>query len=58
MVTYCIPLALFQYYPLLYLPDREQNRLFMLLPVLGLLFVIPCYVLFRLSLRHYESTAS
>lgn len=58
IVTYVIPLALFQYYPLLYLLDIEQNILYMFLPVIGLLFVIPCYVFFRFGLHHYKSIGS
>lgn len=57
-LTFVIPLALFQYYPLLYLLDREQNPLFMFLPVIALLFLIPSYALFRLGLSRYKSTGS
>lgn len=37
-LTFIIPLALFQYYPLLYLIDREQSVLYMIMPLLALLF--------------------
>jgi len=57
-LTFVIPLALFQYYPLLYLLDREQNPLFMVLPVIALLFLIPSYALFRFGLSRYKSTGS
>lgn len=57
-LTYVIPLALFQYYPLLYLLAEEENRFYMLTPFLGLLFLIPCYVLFRVGLYRYKSTGS
>lgn len=57
-LTLVIPLALFQYYPLLYLLDREQSPLFALLPLLSLLFLIPCFFLFRLGIRKYKSTGS
>ncbi len=57
-LTFVIPLALFQYYPLLYLLDMEQSVFFMLSPLLGLLFVIPGYVFFRFGLRRYKSTGS
>lgn len=50
--------ALFQYYPLLYLLDREQNTLFMFLPVIALLFLILCYAFFRFSLSRYKSIGS
>lgn len=57
-LTYIIPLALFQYYPLLYLLDMAQNPLYMLAPLLGLLFTLPAYLIWRLGLRHYHSTGS
>jgi ABC-2 type transport system permease protein len=57
-LTYVIPLALVQYYPLLYLLDREQSVFYMFAPLLGLLFLIPCYAFFRVGLYHYKSTGS
>ncbi|HHW31878.1 MAG TPA: hypothetical protein GXX20_09450 [Clostridiaceae bacterium] len=57
-LTYIIPLALFQYYPLLYLIDREQSIIFMFTPLIGLLFLIPSYAFFRFGLRRYKSTGS
>ncbi|WP_425449105.1 ABC transporter permease [Dethiothermospora halolimnae] len=56
--TFVIPLALFQYYPLLYLLDREKNILFMFLPIISLLFLIPSYGFFRFGLSRYKSTGS
>jgi len=57
-LTFVIPLALFQYYPLLYLLDIEKNALFMFTPLFGLLFLLPAYAFFRIGLRHYKSTGS
>ena len=57
-LTYVIPLALIQYYPLLYLLDREQNAFYMFTPLLGLLFIMPCYGFFRIGLKRYKSTGS
>ena len=57
-VTYVVPLALFQYYPLLYLIGRETNKLYMFLPLVSLLFVFPSYGLWRIGLRNYKSTGS
>ena len=56
--TYCVPIALFQYYPFLYLIGRSDRRGLMLLPLVGLLFVIPCLLFFRFGLRRYQSTGS
>jgi ABC-2 type transport system permease protein len=57
-LTFVIPLALFQYYPLLYLLDKEQSTFFMFAPLTGLLFIVPSYVLFRFGLSRYISTGS
>ncbi|MBB6215887.1 ABC-2 type transport system permease protein [Anaerosolibacter carboniphilus] len=56
--TYIIPLALVQYYPLTYLIGRTDNKLFILLPLIGALFLIPCYIFWRFGLKHYKSTGS
>ena len=57
-LTYVVPLALFQYYPLLYLIGRETSKLYMFLPLLSLLFAFPAYGLWRLGLRNYKSIGS
>lgn len=56
--TYIIPIALFQYYPFLYLIGRSENVGLMFLPLIGLLFMVPCYGFFRFGLRRYKSTGS
>lgn len=58
LLTYIIPLALFQYYPLLFLLDREGSEFYRLYPLFSLLFVIPCYAVFRFGMRRYKSTGS
>ncbi|MCL2136849.1 MAG: ABC-2 family transporter protein [Coriobacteriia bacterium] len=57
-LTYVVPLALVQYYPLLYLLDRETNALYMLAPLISLVFLIPSYVFFRFGVSRYKSTGS
>ena len=57
-LTYVIPIALFQYYPFLYLIGRSENTLFMFLPLLGIIFFLPCYAFFRYGLRKYQSSGS
>jgi ABC-2 type transport system permease protein len=57
-LTFVIPLALIQYYPLLYLLGKSTKVLHMLAPVLSLLFVIPSYAFWRFGLRRYKSTGS
>jgi len=56
--TYVIPVALFQYYPLLYLTGRSDAAELMFLPLLGFVFLLPCYGFFRWGLRRYQSTGS
>jgi ABC-2 type transport system permease protein len=57
-LTFIIPLALFQYYPLLYLLDMEQDIIYMLAPLFGLLFIMPGAVFFRFGLKRYKSAGS
>jgi ABC-2 type transport system permease protein len=57
-LTYVIPLALIQYYPLLYLIGREENFFYVLTPLISLIFLLPCYGFFRFGLRKYKSTGS
>lgn len=57
-LTFVVPLALFQYYPLLYLLGMETGVQFMLAPVMGVAFVAPGYLFFRIGLRRYKSTGS
>lgn len=56
--TYVIPIALFQYYPLLYLIGRSDDVLLIFLPLFGFVFMIPCYLFFKLGVRKYKSTGS
>lgn len=58
LLTYCIPLALFQYYPLLYLLGRADSPFHRFSPLLALLFLLPACLFFRFGLRHYKSTGS
>lgn len=57
-LTYVVPLALFQYYPLLYVLGRETSLRYMLAPLGGLLFALPAYAFWRLGMRNYISTGS
>lgn len=56
--TYVIPVALFQYYPLLYIIGRSDKVGYLFLPLVGFLFVLPCYGFFRFGLRKYQSAGS
>lgn len=56
--TFVVPLALVQYYPLLYLTGRSGSILPFFSPFAALLFLIPCRLLWRIGVRHYRSTGS
>jgi len=58
IATFLIPMALFQYYPLLYLLGRETSIWYALAPLGSLLFAVPAFALWSLGLRHYKSTGS
>ena len=57
IVTFLIPYACIQYYPLLFLLGRGKDW-YAILPLAGFLFLIPCYALWRIGVRHYQSTGS
>ena len=57
-LTFVVPVALVQYYPLLYLIGREESVIFAVAPVLSLVFLLPCYGFFRFGMGRYKSTGS
>ncbi len=57
-LTYVVPLALVQYYPLLYLIGRSNNLADGFLPLAGILFIVPSYVIWRIGIKHYKSVGS
>ncbi len=57
VLTFLVPLALVQHWPLQYLFDRGPAW-YGLLPVVSLLFLLPCALLWRLGVRRYRSTGS
>ena len=61
MLQFCtviVPYALIQYYPLLYLLGRTTSLWNMVMPLFAVIFLIPCYVLWRIGVRHYKSSGS
>lgn len=56
--TYIIPLALFQYYPFLYLIGKSENIGLIFLPLMGFVFMIPCYIFFKFGVKKYKSAGS
>lgn len=60
LFTFIIPFGCVNYLPLNYILGREgsDNPLYALLPVSGILFLIPCLVVWHIGVRHYRSTGS
>ena len=58
ITTFLIPYALVQYYPLLYLLDRKESKVYIFLPLIAALFLLPAYLFWRIGVRHYKSCGS
>lgn len=57
--TFIIPFATFNYLPMMYLFDMPNTTILNFIsPLFGVLFFIPCYIIFRLSLKKYVSTGT
>lgn len=56
--TFIIPLTLINYYPVMYLLDKSDNILYVFMPLLASLFIIPAIVVFNFGMRKYKSTGS
>ncbi|MFA6948826.1 MAG: ABC-2 family transporter protein [Eubacteriales bacterium] len=56
--TFVVPLACAQYYPFRYIIGRTSDIAALLTPVYCFIFLIPCYFVWRLGVRHYRSSGS
>lgn len=56
--TFIVPIACFQYWPLLYLLGKTDSLWCMLSPMVCVVFLLPCWGVWKLGLRHYQSTGS
>lgn len=56
--TFIVPYALVQYYPLCYLLGKNSHWWYVLLPLLAGVFLLPCYGVWKIGLRHYKSVGS
>lgn len=58
--TFVIPFGSMNYFPLMYVLGRVEDKqiLYMLSPLYGILFIVPCLLVWRFGLRHYRSTGS
>lgn len=56
--TYILPLAMVNYYPLLYVIGRSDNKLYILSPLISLFFILPCYLVWKIGVKKYKSVGS
>jgi ABC-2 type transport system permease protein len=60
--TFIIPFACSNYYPLLYILDRSGSfagsLAYILAPLWGIAFLLPCLLVWQIGVRHYRSTGS
>ncbi len=58
--TFVVPFACINYYPLLYILGKvsKSQLYYMLTPLYGVVFIIPCILVWRFGVRHYRSTGS
>lgn len=56
--TYILPLAWVNYYPLLYVIDKTDNKINIVMPLISILFILPCYAVWNIGLKKYKSTGS
>ena len=58
--TFIIPYGCMNYLPLLYLTGRAEQwpLLYMLMPFLGFVFILPCVAVWRFGMRYYSSSGS
>jgi len=58
LCTYIVPYTLVQYYPLQYLLERSENWYYGLYPLGTGVFFAVCYGIWRIGVRHYQSSGS
>ena len=57
-LTFVVPLACVQYYPLMVLIGMDVPSIYAYYPLLSLLFMIPTHLIWKSGLNHYKSTGS
>jgi len=58
--TFIIPFGTVNYLPLMFILDKIEGNsfLYMITPLLGMLFIIPCVLIWNIGVKHYKSTGS
>ncbi|MED4207171.1 ABC transporter permease [Neobacillus mesonae] len=58
--TYVIPFGTVNYIPLQFILGKTNGNewIYMLIPIIGSLFFLPCFLVWQFGVRHYRSTGS
>lgn len=58
--TFVIPFSTVNYIPLMSILDKNtySQVLAMFIPIIGMLFIIPCLIIWNFGIKHYKSTGS
>ena len=56
--TYIIPFALVNYYPLMYFIGKSNNIIYVFLPLIVFIYLIPAFLIFNKGSKNYLSTGS
>jgi len=56
--TFIVPFGFVNYYPLLFILERETNSLLMFSPLLTLIYLIPSIIIFYKGIKRYSSVGS
>ena len=56
--TFIVPFGLVNYYPVLYLFGKVDNWYYGVFPLFTIVFLIPCLIVWKIGVKHYESTGS
>ena len=56
--TFIVPFGLVNYYPVLYLFGKVDNWYYGVFPLFTIIFLMPCLIVWKIGVKHYESTGS
>ena len=58
LFTFIIPYGCVNYYPLLYLLGKTNKQIYMYSPLITILYLIPCILIFHAGVKKYSSVGS
>lgn len=60
LFTFVIPFGTVNYLPLMFILDKVEGNKFvyMITPLFGIMFIIPCVLIWNFGVKHYKSTGS